>query len=61
MGSFSWPPSSVEEVLRWIASDNDVVPQAVACLAALAYKTSSVRIADWRGILDSLPVSLTVS
>jgi hypothetical protein len=44
---------SVEEVLRWIVSDSDAIPQAVACLVALAYKTSQVRIADWRAILNS--------
>jgi 8-oxo-dGTP pyrophosphatase MutT (NUDIX family) len=44
---------SVEDVLRWVASDSEVVPQAVACLAALAHKTSTVRIADWQSILDS--------
>lgn len=44
---------SVEQVLRWVASDNQVIPQAVACLAALAYKTSNVRIANWRNIIDS--------
>jgi hypothetical protein len=46
---------SAETVLRWIATDKEVIPQTVACLVALTYKTSSVRITDWRRVLDSPP------
>lgn len=44
---------SVEEVLRWIVSDNEIIPQAVACIVALVYKTSEVRIANLKDIFIS--------
>lgn len=37
---------SVGDVLRWITSDAEVIPHAVACVVALANKTSDVRLAD---------------
>jgi 8-oxo-dGTP pyrophosphatase MutT (NUDIX family) len=43
---------SVEEVLRWIAADVEVVPQAVACVAALAQKTDNVRFRYSSDILE---------
>ena len=37
---------SIKDVLRWITSDEDVIPQAVACIVALASKTSHVRMVN---------------
>jgi len=37
---------SVGDVLRWITADDEVIPHAVACVVALANKTSDVRLAD---------------
>jgi len=43
-----WEDSqSMREVLRWITSDEEVMPQAVACMIALAEKTSEVRTKSW--------------
>lgn len=44
---------SVEEVLRWIVSDDEIIPQAIACIVALANKTSEVRIASLKNIFVS--------
>lgn len=46
---------STREVLEWIAADPEVMPHAIACVTALAYKTSGTRIPDWRDILGSAP------
>jgi hypothetical protein len=46
---------STREVLEWIAADPEVIPHAIACVTALAYKTSGTRIPDWRDILGSAP------
>lgn len=35
---------SIRDVLHWITSDEEVIPQAVACIVALANKTSGARI-----------------
>ena len=37
---------SIRDVLHWITSDEEVIPQAVACIVALANKTSEVRIVN---------------
>ena len=39
---------SIRDVLRWITSDEEVIPQAVACIVALANKTSEVRMVNLR-------------
>lgn len=44
---------SVEEILRWIVSDDEIIPQAVACIIALTHKTSDVRVADLKNALAS--------
>jgi hypothetical protein len=36
---------SIRDVLHWITSDEEIIPQAVACIVALANKTSKVRVA----------------
>jgi hypothetical protein len=44
---------SVLEVLRWITAADEVIPQAVACVVALANKTSAVTMTDLEYAADS--------
>jgi hypothetical protein len=47
---------SVKQVSRWMTAAEEVIPQAVACVAALAAKTSAVRVADvTRGVASRSP------
>ncbi len=51
--SFWEDNQSVAQVLRWIASDEEVIPQAVACMVALAKKTSMVRTVNLNRAIGS--------